>query len=195
MVATVPTLKTWSTGELATAAQMNSNVRNSVDFLISKPFVFLTNTTTQSIPDATWTEATWNTEIVDSENMHSTVSDTADVTIVHTGLYAIRGCAFWSPNLNGGRGVAVDKIDPVTAAVTTLVRSGTWNSSGTAGVGTAGSVSEFTSCSFLIWKQLNSGDTVHMVVRQDSGGALNLFSAYSSTDVYSYLSLRWVAIG
>lgn len=90
-MATVPTQRTWTAGEVVTAAFLNSNVRDSVNFLLTPPRVLLRQTSAQSIPLSTWTSVTFDTEDFDNDNGHSTVSNTSRFTAVTAGWYTVGG--------------------------------------------------------------------------------------------------------
>ena len=69
---TVPIQRTWTTGEIATAAELNSNVRDSINFLLATPRAVVSkNTTTSVVSSSTPALITWNTSSVDTDSMWS----------------------------------------------------------------------------------------------------------------------------
>lgn len=54
-------------------------------------FADVNHSTTQSINNNTWTSALFNTETLDPEGWHSTVTNTSRVTVAEAGLYSISG--------------------------------------------------------------------------------------------------------
>lgn len=186
----VPSLRTWSAGELATAAMLNANLRDPDLFCATMPHCLVTNTANVSIPNTTWTAVTWNTEVVDSENMHSVLSNTSIINIVRSGLYDVRGCGHFASDVDGSRGVKIEKIAAGSGVRTIVVESGaasSWSapeggSDAMATVVHAGDPGVF----------LGAGDQLEMSVIHSAGASLNLLGAYP--DMYSWLSVRWVAV-
>ena len=67
----VPVQRTWTTGEIVTAAEMNSNIRDSVNFLLSTPRCILMESTNVTVADTTTpSKLFWDTEVVDTDTMH-----------------------------------------------------------------------------------------------------------------------------
>ena len=178
----VPSLRTWVAGELATSTMLNSNIRNPGDFFLAPPWVHLSDTADQSISNNTWTAATWNSAIVDNENMHPGSGGT--VTVVRAGLYALHGISLFAANATGTRGLRFTRNGSV------LYSQSTYSSYG---AGAAGQGSPETACNLSDpGTYCDTGDTLVMEVFQNSGGALNLLRNYS-TNIYSWFSARWVA--
>jgi len=85
-MATVPSPKTWTVGELLTAAKMNQEVRDPLNFLLStKPICILKRTATQSVSYGAAVQ--YDTEIVDRDNGHSTSSNSHRYNVGTAGLY------------------------------------------------------------------------------------------------------------
>lgn len=88
----VPSQRTWVSGDTLTAAQLQSDVRNSVNFLINRPMVKVYN----SADWVNWAAAgtlyltTWDSEVYDTDTMHSTASNTARITFTTAGVYTIK---------------------------------------------------------------------------------------------------------
>jgi len=67
----VPVLRTWAPGELATAAMLNNNVRDPAVFYKQRPMFLARNLGNQSLTNSTWTAVTWGLgTLVDSEDMY-----------------------------------------------------------------------------------------------------------------------------
>jgi hypothetical protein len=96
-------------GNKLTAAQLNSNVRDAVNFLIAPPAVALTQSASQSIPTAAFTALTWDTEGVDSDNMHSTTVNTDRITAVTAGWYLVTAAVEFATSATGARIVNIKK--------------------------------------------------------------------------------------
>lgn len=102
-MATVPAPITFVASNVLSAAQLNTNVRDAVNFLIAPPAAVLRNSAAQSLTTATWTPLTWDTEDLDSDNAHSTVTNTARYTAVTAGWYLVTGNVEFVANATGIR--------------------------------------------------------------------------------------------
>lgn len=103
-MATVPTVKTWAAGDDATAAVLNSGVKNPIQWLLNGfPYADLRQSVTQAVFAAsTWTDITFTTEDADTDAQHSTSSNTARIVIGGTlGYYLVFGTIAW-PNDSTG---------------------------------------------------------------------------------------------
>lgn len=133
------------------------------------------NSANISIPNATPTVLTFNSERFDSGNLHSTSSNTGRLTAPITGLHDICAHVLYAANitgrrettlrLNGTTVIAIDERQTVTVA----------------GV--------FTAVSISAHYQLAAGDYVEVVVFQDSGGALNVTTAGNYSPEFSMVRL------
>lgn len=70
---------------------------------LSRPSVVLYSTSTQNVANLTNTEMTFNAEVLDSHNWHSTVSNTARITPTIPGYYDCLGMIAWAANVTGDR--------------------------------------------------------------------------------------------
>lgn len=118
----------------------------------------LENGSSQSIPNNTDTMATFDTELYDTDAMHSTSSNTSRITIpaAKGGYYEFRWAATWASSLVGNRRIR-------------LVKNGSTNYQGvgltSAGVG-------LTSIAASAVVSASAADYFELQVFQDSGGAL-----------------------
>ena len=83
------TPSTVTTGDLITAADWNQNVVNNVIFLANPPACRVYHNANQSVNDNTATVVAFNSERYDTDNMHSTSSNTSRITINTAGLYLV----------------------------------------------------------------------------------------------------------
>lgn len=60
-----------------------------------------------SVPNTTWTIVTLNSERYDTDNIHSTVSDTTKLTCNTAGKYAVTAHADWASDTDGMRNIAI----------------------------------------------------------------------------------------
>jgi hypothetical protein len=95
-MATIPSQETKAVNDKVTAAWANSDVRDSVDFILSnKPLGFFV----QQAAQTGWTTATFtavtfgaSSEVIDRDTQHSTASNTSRVVIGDTlGWYRVNG--------------------------------------------------------------------------------------------------------
>lgn len=174
---TVPSYRTWVVGEIVTAAFMNTNIRDSGLFLIAIPLFRGRNTAGQSIANSTYTSIVLDTEDVDSDGMHSTVTNPSRVIPQTVGWYLLSGGVGWVVNVTGQRG-------------------GLWAKNGTAVPGTD-SLGPNATASFpssaaarATHVQMNgTTDFVELQGFQSSGGALS--TATNSGDQPS-VDVQWV---
>jgi hypothetical protein len=177
-VATVPVEMTAVAGAVLTAAQWNSNVRDAVNFLLSPPTCELRQTVAQSIANGgSGTAVNLDTEDIDNDGMHSTVTNTSRVTAQTAGRYQFGGGVVYAANATNRRicwwalnGTAVTGSEATTA--------------GSAVAGGSTGPAARTKSVFL-----NVGDYVELVAFQDSGGVLN--TAVATFEMPSVFA-RWI---
>lgn len=140
----------------------------------SGPIVSVTNSVNQSITNNSYVAANFDTELVDTDGTHSTVSNTDRLTIVKAGLYMVMPKTHFIANATGQRACRLTLNGSVVAGSVTVA-----NNNGTQGVSVLGPTQ------FL---QLVAGDILRMEVWQNSGAALSteagspLFSAVWQRD-------------
>lgn len=150
-----PVPDTWVNGSNITADMLNRNIRDSQLFLAYAPVTIVYRNATQSIPNATNTTITFDTESIDMDNMFSAPS--TNLTVVRPGVYGVQiNNAFASSNAGAIRACHI--------AV-----NGQWIASHNDAPGNG--VQTLMACSAIT--PLNAGDVLTMVVFQDSGAALN----------------------
>ncbi|MFD9949814.1 hypothetical protein ACFWYW_55905 [Nonomuraea sp. NPDC059023] len=94
-MATLPSPRTWTVGELLTAAKLNLDLRDGLNFLLSPPLAVLRKSGNQSIPQSASTEVTWDVEDIDRDGGHSTVSNTSRYTSQTAGWYNFSTVIGW----------------------------------------------------------------------------------------------------
>lgn len=91
-MATIPTMHTFTVGEVATAANLNNNTVSAFAFLTAPPLCSLRQTTGQSLPNvSTSTALLFDTEDIDTDNGHSTSSNTSRYVSQTAGWYTVAG--------------------------------------------------------------------------------------------------------
>ena len=97
---------TFVAGAILTAAQLNTNVRDNTGFLFKPPMCVLRNTAgAVSIPNTTFTELLYAAELVDTDTMHSTTTNTGRITINTAGVFCVTSNIAWS-----GQGAAGSRV-------------------------------------------------------------------------------------
>lgn len=101
----VPTVHVFVPGEVATAANINL-YGTAANFLLARPIIEMNQTVSQSIASNSGpgSALTFTTEVVDSSNMHSTVTNTSRATAVYPGYYRFGGGSSFAANATGSRG-------------------------------------------------------------------------------------------
>lgn len=151
--------KTFTVGELLTAADLNAYVRDNLDFLYRKPIVTVRLTSTQSVASASdhvvqWDEAEWDyadTAMWDAGTPGSIVID-------RPGIYEVVPSGLWEGTTDDSskREVAVELNG--TTRLTMDSRLSTSSPEGQA----------------KIFTNLGTGDYLEIVVRHLSGAAIDL---------------------
>ncbi len=177
---TLPVMRTWVAGALVTAADMNSNVRDAGNFLLARPLAHLRQTAAQSIPNGAVTPILWDTEDLDRDNGHSTVTNTSRYTAQTPGYYWTSYTLPWAASAAGRRYGRLRTNGTDTSANALSYSAQTTPGAALAGGVTGGGV-----------QYLNgTTDYIELCAFQDSGGALGL---YVGIDAVPRFSLLWVS--
>jgi hypothetical protein len=159
-MATIPVEITWTTGQVVTAAQLNSNLRDAVNFLLSWPVCELRQTVAQSVANNTDTPLSMDAEEIDTDNMHSTVTNTSRVTAQTAGRFQLSGGTSYASNTTGRRAASY-RLNGAPMLGTQ------------AAITAAGATADVQPTGRTLTTYLNVGDYVELVAYQDSGGSLN----------------------
>lgn len=173
-MATIPSEITWTTNQIVSAAQLNANLRDAINFIITPPLCILRQTVAQSIGSAGATPILFDSEDIDRDNGHSTTTNTSRYTAQTAGYYHVDAIVAWASNTTGARWSFLS-INGTAAngRVTMLAPSA--------------SLAE-TPVSGTVF--LNVGDYLELQGRQDSGGSLNTSVAAPHQ---SSMTIRWVS--
>jgi hypothetical protein len=179
-VATVPTPGDgFDSPGVLDATDLNEKIVDVLNFLLNKPAAELRMSTTQSIPNNSYTALTFDTEDLDDDPAgtggHSTSSNTTRYTAVYAGWYEFSGGCGFAASATGLRGLRWAKNGSAVNAAEAFYPP------------TASSTPIYPARTKKIF--LNVGDYVELQVFQTSGGALN--TTGSSTDQPS-MSVKWV---
>jgi hypothetical protein len=120
--------RTWTTGDLATAAMLNQDLRDNVAFLANPPACRVYKAAVQSLTNNSEASVIFDTERYDTNSMHDTVTNNTRITFNTAGLYVITCClemvdrtdyteVYAFLRLNGaGNGIAIDRRVSADAA-------------------------------------------------------------------------------
>ena len=158
MTLPVPSQRTWATSDVVTAAMMNANVRDAVNFLTGKPIAQLHQTNPQSIPNSAFTAIAFDTTDVDSYSGHSNTTNNSRYTAQVAGWYSVYGAIEWTANGTGRR-------------ITSISVNG--SEIGTCRGETQASATNLVTTESESLVHLNAGDYVEIQGFQSSGAALN----------------------
>lgn len=147
-------------GSVLTAAQLNSNVRDAINFVINRPVCDLRQTVAQALTNNAHTLITFDTEDVDNDNMHSPTTNPTRMTAQTAGRFTISAAVSFATNTSGRR-------------LTSWFVNGTELSSAQLEFGIAVSGNATQICSRTREIFLNVGDYLEADAFQNSGGSLN----------------------
>ena len=175
MARVVPAPPTRASGITVTGAIYQADVTDAVSFLANPPEFAGYQNAVQSIPNNTWTALLLDQEQLDTDNGHSTSSNTSRYVAQFAGWYTVCGVYATAANATGFRGARIQKNgSPVLGHAAYLPNA-------TAAV-EEGVVTPTKSV------QLAVGDYVEVAGYQSSGGALNTIL---DVDLRCGLWVRW----
>lgn len=187
----VPVQRTWTTGEVVTAAEFNSNVRDAVNFLLASPRCVLGKSGNYSVTDSTSPICVlWDVEYVDSDTMHA-AGLTSRMTSNTAGRFEYEFMAHWpqfTTNISTIMCGIAKNVDQSTGTwsggkFVEDTRQATGNNNG----GFYGSTGSCRGDSFM-----NSGDWVTFWIAQAGSGAT--FNCTPGSIPFSiFCSGRWIS--
>jgi hypothetical protein len=166
MARTVPVPPTETPGNYQTSALFNAQVRDLNNFALAPPLFYGRQGSAQSIP-TTGAAVTIDTEILDPDAFHSTVTNASRVTPTIPGTYLILGYGTFVANTTGARSARIFLNGTVLPASQTTL------SASPAGV-------QWGAPCWAITPMNGTTDYVELNISQTSGGAL---STYIGVDV------------
>lgn len=111
--------RTWVTNTAVTAAALNTDVRDNEIFLRNPPSARVFNSAAIAIANQTTTFLTFNSERFDTDNMHSTSSNSGRLIAVTAGRYLFGAHCQWEPNATGDRvmDIMLNGVDIIAVSV------------------------------------------------------------------------------
>ncbi|MFF3671681.1 hypothetical protein [Microtetraspora malaysiensis] len=175
-MASVPAPRTWTVGEQLTAAKLNNELRNALNFLLAPPLCKLGLSVNAALGSGGG-RIPWSVEEVDRDDGHSISTDTTRYTAKTAGYYATECTVGIMPNsATKYRGLYIER-----------------NGDGTSGIGriqvapvndtTLGTTVNVAASAFL-----SVGEYLEVRMVQDPGVSM---SVYAAGTVWT---LRWVSI-
>jgi hypothetical protein len=152
-----PVPDTWVDGQTVTADWLNTNIRDSQLFLAYAPLTMVYRSSTQSIPSGSQAKVTFDTEVIDVNNMFSPPS--TDIIVQSPGVYEIQFNIYMSGTSSAG-----------SIRASHIGINGNWigSNNDAPANGTA------TSLNCASVAALAKGDVINGYVYQDSGVALTV---------------------
>lgn len=163
MALPVPVMRTWNVGDLGSAALLNAQLRDGINFLLNVPVLSCYNSTTQSVITGTWTALGMDTNVYDTYAGHSTTVSNSEYVAQVAGIYLVIVRSGWATNTTGIRGAAITTNGAAVGVTTPQVLMQTTSAS-----------EPIVEVSALI--QLAVGGFVQGWGFQGSGGALSTFA-------------------
>lgn len=151
----VPTPRTWADNDSLNTTNLNTGVRDPIQFAQNPSAAVAERSTTQSIPNAVGTAVSFDVEHFDNDAMFAPTS--TQITVVEDGLYDLSGFVSWASNATGYRSVQ-------------LALNGTRIVGNLQSTHTGVAVGVSVACT----RNLTAGDNITLVVDQNSGSALNV---------------------
>ncbi|MFD9943191.1 hypothetical protein ACFWYW_14640 [Nonomuraea sp. NPDC059023] len=176
-MATVPTPRTWTIGEVLSAAKMNAELRDALAFLLAPPMAILRKTANQLLPNGIHQTLTYETEDLDRDGGHSTTTNNTRYVAQTAGWHSLGAAAVFAANGSGWRDVMFQKNATSATRQNRAVVAAIPGGAAQVAVAISGHM------------YLNVSDFVEVAVYQNSGGGLNVLPS----DQDSRFEIRWVS--
>ena len=178
---TVPSPITWTAALLVDEGDLNLDIRDSINFLLSPPRCSVHKSSDGSLADLTWGVIGFDTELYDpyTPAAHDNASNNSRLVAAETGLYTIFAKLRFGAISTGAMDLDVRKNAAGSQS------GGTRLQLVTVGATTGGD--EYPNMTFDA--QLNANDYIEMFGRQSSGSTKSVVSGVGTT-VFQF---RWVS--
>ena len=159
---TDPAGHVWVTGEVVTAANLNTYVRLNLEALYDAPFCRAFASAAVSVPNLAITALALNSESQDNDGIHSTVTNTSRATPPTAGGYVVTGWVTYAGSTGGSQRTALLRLNGTTKiGQLDEPRNGAAE----------------TALSLVALYRFSGTDYVELCGYQDTGGALNVVTA------------------
>jgi hypothetical protein len=171
----VPAPRTWSVNDLVSAALLNTNIRDAVTFLAGRPFFVGYQSTAQVVASGGTFHCSIDTNLIDTYNGHSTVTNNFRYTAQVPGWYRLEARVQF-PNNNVGRYILGWALN----GSTTNVGRVDVPSNSTGGAGLTVDIDDYMF--------LNAGDGLDLLIFQSSTVSQTLIVGSHNTQ----MAVTWV---
>jgi hypothetical protein len=178
-MATVPAPRTWTVGELLTAAKLNTDLRDGLNFLLAPPLAILLGPGTTSITNTTTTALPWTSETIDRDGGHDNTTNNTRYTCQTAGYYEMCAQVAWGSGTNKLRDTNIR-----TGGSTNVV-SDEFDQTGVDGGNGVRPISRVMGTAYL-----SVGTYAEVTVWQDDGFTISLTFVLSGLPRFE---LRWVS--
>lgn len=180
---TIPTFTTFVAGTVVTAAQLNTQIVNAGNFFLAPPACWVYNNAGVSLTSGTSTLIPFDTENIDNDAMHSTVTNPSRIIFNTLGTWELH---FHARVPAGG---TIGAAQTGNARLNSGGASGGGSSVSTFAVPRGGATSLATFNDRTFWYQpANVGDYFEFFVTQASGGTLTTDNGGNVTGA----EFRWI---
>jgi hypothetical protein len=187
-MATIPSPRTWATGDTVFATHFNTDLRDSQVFLLNRPRVMVYDSTGVSIQQSDGeTLLEWDTEVFDTDGMHSTGTNPSRLTCVTSGVYEIIAHIDWQGHNDtnaGSRWVSINKNNNggLTMATSAEIAADAINCAPNDGAD--------LQVSHIVFQHfLTAGDYIEVVVRNI---VTDILSTNGQEDHNTFFAARWI---
>lgn len=180
---TIPTLPSFSAGQVLTASQLNQ-FTTWCNFWQTPPICRASRSVDSSnLSSGAWHLVTFDQDDIDNDNMHSTVSSTSRITIQTSGYYEITAHPHWNNNSTGSREAYIYKNNNGDETLST--GTGLYNSAVPASTNFGTTIPMPP-----LITSFTAGDYIELYMYQNSGTTLSI--AGSSGGTATWLQVRLV---
>lgn len=187
-MATLPSPRTWASGDNPTATQLNTDIRDGFSFLLNPPRVLVYRSAGQT-SSGSETLLTWDREIFDSDGLHSTSSNTSRLTVVTAGVYEVVLHIDWAVTVDASPGNRFATVQKNNAGGTT---PGSATEIGSDYITGALSNASNPEVNHLVFQHLfSAGDYIEALARCTDAGGRSTVSAGGSEHL-TYFGMFWM---
>ncbi len=165
--------RTWVIAETATAAQLNTHLRDNLDFLHTKDRVHVYRTANENCVDSTWELNNWTAEVFDNNTMHDNATNNSRLKCNSDGVYLVEFKINFVAETAGQRKVMLRRNSG--GSDTGGTDQGTWTEDGI--------VTSATTVAGARLIALNNTDYIETFSWQSSGSPLDISSGAEVTFV------------
>jgi hypothetical protein len=169
---------------LVTAAQMNANIRDAGNFMLTAPYCNVFRSAALSPANNTLTLVSWDAETEDNDAMHSTGTNPSRIICQTPGVFGIAAAVSWvtAASLTARRiSVRLNAAGASAGGTLVLIKDDV-------NTGSTFSVDQSVPLLFYNYRMVNIGDYLEMFIEQESGGTLAITPGANCT----YFQMKWI---